>query len=108
MAGDEEDSHKTIHQNEGFKVDAYIHGLGENKANRDLYVARANDAWNALEAKDGQARLILDTVDMRALALCGSPFPCLGGFCLWQNLKNILVGWNFRFYREYIPYQTGP
>ena len=52
MAGDEEDSHKTILQNEGFKVDAYIHGLGENKAIRDLYVARANDAWDALEAND--------------------------------------------------------
>jgi cobalamin biosynthesis Co2+ chelatase CbiK len=33
----------------GFKVDAYIHGIGENKAIRDLYVKRAEDAWNALE-----------------------------------------------------------
>ena len=33
------------------KVDAYIHGIGENKAVRDLYVQRAEDAWNALEAK---------------------------------------------------------
>ncbi|MBR4696196.1 MAG: sirohydrochlorin cobaltochelatase [Selenomonadaceae bacterium] len=51
MAGDEEDSHKSILQNEGFQVEAYLHGLGENKAIRDLYVARANDAWDALEAK---------------------------------------------------------
>jgi len=48
MAGDEEDSHKIILQNEGFKVDAYLHGLGENKKIRELYVERANDAWNAL------------------------------------------------------------
>lgn len=50
MAGDEEDSHKSILEKEGFKVDAYIHGIGENKNIRDLYVSRANDAWNALEA----------------------------------------------------------
>ena len=28
---DEEDSHKTILQKEGFKVNTYIHGIGENK-----------------------------------------------------------------------------
>ena len=51
MAGDEEDSHKSILEKEGYKVDAYIHGIGENKAVRDLFVKRADDAWNALEAK---------------------------------------------------------
>ena len=51
MAGDEEDSHKTILTKEGFKVDAYLHGLGENKAIRALYVDRANDAWDALQGK---------------------------------------------------------
>ena len=51
MAGSEDDSHKSILEKEGFKVDAYIHGLGENKAIRDLYVKRANDAWDALEGK---------------------------------------------------------
>ena len=51
MAGDEEDSHKTILTKEGFKVDAYLHGLGENKAIRNLYVDRANDAWDALQGK---------------------------------------------------------
>ena len=50
MAGDEPDSHKSVLEKEGFKVDAYIHGIGENKNIRDLYVSRANDAWNALEA----------------------------------------------------------
>ena len=51
MAGDEEDSHKTILEKEGFKVSAYLHGLGENKAIRSLYVNRANDAWDALQGK---------------------------------------------------------
>ena len=50
MAGDEEDSHKSILTKAGFTVKTYLHGLGENKAIRDLYVARANAAWDALEA----------------------------------------------------------
>lgn len=48
MAGDEPDSHKSILTKEGFAVETYLHGLGENKAIRDLYVARANEAWDAL------------------------------------------------------------
>ena len=51
MAGDEPDSHKSQLEAEGFKVDAYIHGIGENQKIRDLYVQRANDAWDALEAE---------------------------------------------------------
>lgn len=50
MAGDEEDSHKSILIKEGFKVNTYIHGLGENQQVRQLFVDRANEAWNALEA----------------------------------------------------------
>lgn len=50
MAGSEEDSHKSILEKAGYKVDAYVHGLGENKNIRDLYVACANEAWNVLEA----------------------------------------------------------
>ena len=49
MAGDEEDSHKSVLKKAGFEVDTYLHGLGENKAIRDLYVAHANAAWDALE-----------------------------------------------------------
>ena len=52
MAGDEEDSHKTILMKEGFTVKADLRGLGENKAIRALYVERANDAWDALQAND--------------------------------------------------------
>ena len=51
MAGDEPDSHKSVLESEGFKVKTYIHGLGENKAIRDLFVDRANEAWDALKSK---------------------------------------------------------
>ncbi len=51
MAGDEPDSHKSILQAAGFKVNTYLHGLGENKAIRQIFVDRVNEAWDALEAK---------------------------------------------------------
>lgn len=49
MAGSEEDSHKTILEKEGFKVNTYIHGLGENEAVRNIFVAKANQSWDALQ-----------------------------------------------------------
>lgn len=48
MAGDEEDSHKVILQKMGFKVETKLQGLGENKRIRDIFVERANEAWDAL------------------------------------------------------------
>lgn len=45
------DSFKSQLQAEGFKVNTYIHGLGENAAVQKLFVERANDSWDALEAK---------------------------------------------------------
>jgi sirohydrochlorin cobaltochelatase len=50
MAGADADSHKSILEKEGFKVNTYIHGLGENPAVRKLFVERADEAWNALES----------------------------------------------------------
>ncbi len=50
MAGDEPDSHKSLLEKEGFAVDAYIHGLGENPNIRALYVERANEAVAALDS----------------------------------------------------------
>lgn len=49
MAGDEDDSHKTILTKEGFKVNTYLHGLGENQNIRNIFVERANEAWDALQ-----------------------------------------------------------
>ncbi|MBR0261498.1 MAG: sirohydrochlorin cobaltochelatase [Selenomonadaceae bacterium] len=48
MAGDEEDSHKVILQKMGFKVETKLQGLGENKKIRDIFVERADEAWDAL------------------------------------------------------------
>lgn len=50
MAGEEEDSHKSILEKEGFKVDTYLHGLGENENVRQLFVDRANEAFDVLQA----------------------------------------------------------
>lgn len=48
MAGDEDDSHKMILQKMGFTVETKLQGLGENKSVRDIYLERANEAWDAL------------------------------------------------------------
>ena len=41
--------HKSILEKEGFKVDTYLHGLGENQNIRNLFVERANESWDALQ-----------------------------------------------------------
>ncbi|MDD4601095.1 MAG: sirohydrochlorin cobaltochelatase [Negativicutes bacterium] len=43
MAGDEDDSAKAQLLKAGFKVDTYIHGLGENSAVQDIYVQHVKD-----------------------------------------------------------------
>ena len=48
MAGDEPDSHKSILMKEGFTVDTYIHGAGENQLIRDIFAERASEAYDAL------------------------------------------------------------
>ena len=48
MAGDEEDSHKSILEREGFNVSVRMKPLGENKKIRQLFVNHADEAWNAL------------------------------------------------------------
>lgn len=44
MAGDEEDSWKTMLKKEGFVVETFLHGLGENQAIQDIYVQHIKDA----------------------------------------------------------------
>ena len=51
MAGDEEDSFKSMLLKEGFEVDVYLHGLGENSAVQNLFVKKASQAWEALQAE---------------------------------------------------------
>lgn len=43
MAGDEDDSWKTILENEGFEVEIYLKGLGENTKIQDKFVRHALD-----------------------------------------------------------------
>ncbi|WP_346353145.1 sirohydrochlorin cobaltochelatase [Azotosporobacter soli] len=44
MAGDEPNSYKSQLIKAGFKVDAYLHGLGENSGIQDIYVQHVKDA----------------------------------------------------------------
>jgi sirohydrochlorin cobaltochelatase len=44
MAGDEDDSAKSVLAKAGFKVDVYLHGLGENPAIQNIYVQHVKDA----------------------------------------------------------------
>lgn len=43
MASDEEDSWKNVLEKEGFKVNLYLHGLGENGAYQQIYVQHIRD-----------------------------------------------------------------
>lgn len=45
MAGEEEDSHKSILEREGFAVTADLRGLGEHAAIQQLFCERAREAW---------------------------------------------------------------
>lgn len=44
MAGDEEDSWKSILQKKGYKVGIYLHGLGENKAVQEIFLDHTKNA----------------------------------------------------------------
>lgn len=48
MAGDEEDSWKTVLTNEGYEVETLMQGLGQIQAIRDIYVAHTQAAVDAL------------------------------------------------------------
>lgn len=51
MAGDEEDSAKSILTAAGFKVKTYVKGLGENLAIQDIYVQHIKDAMEKSKDK---------------------------------------------------------
>ncbi|MCX7781668.1 MAG: sirohydrochlorin cobaltochelatase [Negativicutes bacterium] len=44
MAGDEDDSWKNLLKKEGYQVQTYLHGLGENTAVQEIYVQHVRDA----------------------------------------------------------------
>lgn len=49
MAGDDRESHKSRLTAAGFKVEAYLHGIGENVAIQNLYIQRLKDAIGNLD-----------------------------------------------------------
>ena len=49
MAGEDKESHKSRLTAAGFKVDAYLHGIGENVAIQNLYMLRLKDAIENLD-----------------------------------------------------------
>ncbi|ACV61478.1 Sirohydrochlorin cobaltochelatase [Desulfofarcimen acetoxidans DSM 771] len=51
MAGEEKDSHTSQLKAEGFAVDSYLHGLGENKEIQNIYMNRIKQAMNELNSK---------------------------------------------------------
>lgn len=44
MAGDQDDSWKSVLKKNGFEVEIYLHGLGENKGIQDIYVQHIKDS----------------------------------------------------------------
>jgi sirohydrochlorin cobaltochelatase len=49
MAGDEEDSWKSVFENAGYEVECLIRGLGENEEIRKLYVEHAQAAIDSIQ-----------------------------------------------------------
>ncbi len=48
MAGDEEDSWKSVFEKEGFKVECLLRGLGENESIREIYTEHAKKAIDSI------------------------------------------------------------
>lgn len=55
MAGDEEDSWKSVFEAEGYKVECLVRGLGENEKIRQLYVNHAKKAVENLSETSGSS-----------------------------------------------------
>lgn len=49
MAGPEPESHKSQLEAQGFAVEAYLHGMGENPVIRSLYRERFRECWSVLQ-----------------------------------------------------------
>ncbi|WP_378956772.1 sirohydrochlorin cobaltochelatase [Pelosinus sp. sgz500959] len=56
MAGDEKDSFKSQLIAAGFKVDTYLHGLGENAAIQDIYVQHVKDVIDGKYNKNERSK----------------------------------------------------
>lgn len=56
MAGDEEDSWKSILEREGFEVEIYLHGLGENSKIQSIYLNHVEDTILNRYSKIGKTK----------------------------------------------------
>jgi len=56
MAGESENSWKSILEAKGFKVKIYLHGLGENSDIQDIYIQHINDVINERFMNVGKTR----------------------------------------------------
>lgn len=63
MAGDEKDSFKSQLTAAGFQVEAYIHGLGENKGIQDVYVQHVKDAIENNYKERGKDKPVIPVIE---------------------------------------------
>ena len=63
MAGDDKDSFKSQLIEAGFKVDTYLHGLGENVGIQDIYVQHVKDAQDNKYKERGKDRPVIPVID---------------------------------------------
>lgn len=63
MAGDDKESFKSQLIAAGFKVEAYIHGLGENPGIQDIYVQHTKDAIDNKYKERGKDRPVIPTIE---------------------------------------------
>ena len=63
MAGDDKDSFKSQLIASGFKVNAYLHGLGENVGIQDIYVQHVKDAQDNKYKERGKDRPAIPVID---------------------------------------------
>ncbi len=63
MAGDEKDSFKSQLIAAGFQVEAYIHGLGENKGIQDIYVQHVKDAIENNYKERGKDKPVIPVIE---------------------------------------------
>ena len=63
MAGDEKDSFKSQLTAAGFQIEAYIHGLGENKGIQDIYVQHVKDAIENNYKERGKDKPVIPVIE---------------------------------------------
>ncbi len=63
MAGDEDDSAKTVLTKASFKVETYLHGLGENIGVQNIYVQHVKDAIDAKYSERSKDKPVIPMIE---------------------------------------------